>query len=84
MLSKTTDYHPNVIYKKGKENLVAGALSRAHFVAPQNQASIIPPDIMNDLTNKELDVVNDIINEDQDAMIRANTASINLNELTYI
>ena len=57
MLSKTMDYHPKVIYKKGKENLAAVALSRAHFATPPNEASIIPSDIMNDLTNEELDVV---------------------------
>ena len=84
MLSKTTDYHPNVIYKKGKENIVADALSRAHFATPSNEANIIPLDITNDLTNEELDIVNDIINQDLEAPTRGNNSSIHLNKSTYI
>ena len=38
LLSKTTDYHPNIIYKKGKDNVVAEAFSCTFYATKQTIA----------------------------------------------
>ena len=53
--SKTTDSHPNVISKNGKENVVANVLSRAHLTTP---ASIDAPPMNDCMAHIDHDLFN--------------------------
>ena len=64
LLSKTTDYHPNIIYKKGRDNIVADALSHAHFATPK-QSDIDAPPMDDPLAHINVDLYNQLNSHEQ-------------------
>ena len=64
LLSKTTDYHPNIIYKKGRDNVVADSLSRAHF-ATSEQSDIDAPSMDDPLSHINVDIYNQLNSDGQ-------------------
>ena len=60
LLNKTTDYHANVIYKKGKDNVVADALLRRHFATEKILPQLNEDDLLADLNSDELQILNNL------------------------
>ena len=71
LLSKTTDYHPNIIYKRGKDNVVADALPRTFYATEQTTSAkedieyeldkLIKAGQIGDISQEELELVDEIL-----------------------
>ena len=62
LLSKTTDYHPNIIYKRGRDNVVADALSHAH-VTTLKEFNIDAPPMNDPLAHIDIELHDQLIND---------------------
>ena len=88
LLSKTTDYFPNEIYKKREDNAVADTLSRAYYTFNLDSEDLdISKDFLKVLSNEELNLVNEVADTAETPLVSnpdTQRNHLNFNRSTYI